>query len=80
MARWQSEPISDEPAPALRSIFEGRDWSQPSSSSVREASQPWREHDGEVLAAPQGRAEEAEPLPENAEQYPLGIARGAGRR
>ncbi len=29
-----------------------------------------------AFAAPQGRAEEAAPLPEQSEQYPLGIARG----
>jgi DNA mismatch repair protein MutL len=75
MGRWISEPASSEPAPALGSIFSGRDWSQP-SPSVREASQTWRAHEGAVLAAPQGRAEEAAPLPEAAADYPLGIARG----
>ncbi len=74
MARWRQEP--EEPPPALRSIFEGRDWSQPRPHAVREKSDTWREYEGEVLAAPQGRAEEAQPLPENAEQFPLGIARG----
>ncbi|MCL4672898.1 MAG: DNA mismatch repair endonuclease MutL [Sphingomonadaceae bacterium] len=71
MARWQAEPV----APAVRSMFEGRDWTAP-SSSVREASQVWRAHEADVLAAPQGRAEEAAPVPEQAEHYPLGIARG----
>ena len=75
MARWQAEPASG-PSPALRSIFEGRDWSAASSSSVREASQVWRAHEAEVLAQPHGRAEAAEPLPEQADQFPLGIARG----
>ncbi len=63
MARWQSEP-----APALRSIFAGRDWAAP--SRVAEARPEWRD------AAPQGRAEVAEALPQEAEDYPLGIARG----
>ena len=72
MSRWQVEPERAEPAPALRSIFEGRDWSQ-SSSSFREPSAAWHEADH---AAPQGRAEIAEELPEEAEEYPLGIARG----
>lgn len=75
MARWQAEPLRHEPAPAMRSIFEGRDWSA-SSSSVREAAQAWRAHEADVLTAPQGRAEPAEPVPEQAEQFPLGIARG----
>ncbi|ANY20828.1 DNA mismatch repair protein MutL [Tsuneonella dongtanensis] len=74
MGRWQSEPVR-EVAPALASIFSGRDWSRP-STSVREASQAWRAYEGDVLDRPQGRAEEAAPLPESAEDYPLGIARG----
>ncbi|WP_120078529.1 DNA mismatch repair endonuclease MutL [Aurantiacibacter odishensis] len=77
MSRWQQEPLRDEPAPALRSIFAGRDWSAPapSVSHVSEQRMEWA-GDTRVMAAPQGRAEEAERLPENAEQYPLGIARG----
>lgn len=71
MARWQAEP-----APAMRSIFEGRDWSGAQGSAVREAAQAWRAHEAEVLTAPQGRAEQAEPVPEQAEHFPLGIARG----
>jgi DNA mismatch repair protein MutL len=72
MGRWQREP---EVAPALASIFTGRDWSAP-SASVREAGRAWRSYEADVMAAPQGRAEAAEPLPENAAEYPLGIARG----
>lgn len=77
MARWQSEPARPEaaPAPALESIFSGRDWSRP-QGGVREASDAWRGYESEVMAAPQGRAEEAEPLPQDAADYPLGIARG----
>ncbi|WP_057884453.1 DNA mismatch repair endonuclease MutL [Tsuneonella troitsensis] len=75
MGRWTREPTGERPAPALASIFAGRDWSKP-SASVREASQVWRAHEADVLAAPQGRAEEAEALPESAEDYPLGVARG----
>ena len=73
MGRWQAESAS--PAPALESIFSGRDWSRP-PSGVREASDAWRGHEREAMAAPQGRAEEAAPLPEDAAGYPLGIARG----
>lgn len=87
MARWQVEPDAvaprlapTEPTPALRSMFSGRDWSRP-APSVREAGQAWRSYEtglmDEPLAAPQGRAEEAvEALPEDAAEYPLGIARG----
>ncbi|RXZ66186.1 DNA mismatch repair endonuclease MutL [Pelagerythrobacter rhizovicinus] len=77
MARWQTEPERAAPAPAaaLQSIFSGRDWADP-QSSVREASETWRGYEREVVAAPQGRAEEATPLSEDAAEYPLGIARG----
>ena len=69
MGRWIAEP-----APALASIFSGRDWSAP-APSVREPLQQWSPFDGEVLDAPQGRAEPAAPVVEN-EDYPLGVARG----
>lgn len=89
MGRWQTEPVRDEPSPALRSMFQGRDWSG-GSHSVREdrsafssLSSPTAalpsmvaDYGAQDLASPQGRAEQAEQLPENAEQYPLGIARG----
>jgi len=73
MGRWQSEPVRDEPSPALRSIFEGRDWS---ANNVAERSASYNPQTGEVLAAPQGRAEVAEEAATDIEQYPLGIARG----
>ena len=78
MGRWQQEPVSperDEPAPALRSIFEGRDWSAP-QARVSEANAAWRGADPDVMAEPQGRAEEAAPVAAEAKDYPLGIARG----
>lgn len=76
MERWQQEP--EHPADqgsAMRSIFEGRDWSAP-QSHVSEPRQDWapRATSHEIL--PQGRAEEAAPLSEEARDYPLGIARG----
>ncbi|WP_374405730.1 DNA mismatch repair endonuclease MutL [Pelagerythrobacter sp.] len=71
MGRWQAEPA----APALESIFSGRDWSQP-STSVREPAPAWRGQGGDAEPVPQGRAEQAAPLPEDAAEYPLGIARG----
>ena len=77
MSRWQAESGPHEPAPALRSIFAGRDWSssRPSVSHVAEPRAQW-DDGANVLAAPQGRAEAAEALPENVEEFPLGIARG----
>jgi DNA mismatch repair protein MutL len=79
MGRWQREPASPEPGPVLASMFSGRDWSRP-SLGVREAAQAWRAAEADImtapLAAPAGKAEAAEPLPEDAAQYPLGIARG----
>jgi len=87
MSRWQQEPVSrsssealahearEEPSPALRSIFEGRDWSAP-QQRVSEPSAAWRAADADVMAQPRGRAEEAAPVAEEAQDYPLGIARG----
>ena len=71
MERWQVEPVREEPA-ALRSIFEGRDWSAP-QANVSEPRPEWRAQD---RALPTGRAEEAAPIPEAAQDHPLGIARG----
>ncbi|MDZ4307330.1 DNA mismatch repair endonuclease MutL [Allopontixanthobacter sp.] len=75
MGRWQSEPLA-EPAPALRSMFEGRDWSAPSADHLASPRPEWRGMEGETLAAPMGRAQQAEELPPQADEYPLGIARG----
>ncbi len=76
MGRWQSEPVREEPSPALRSIFEGQRWSPGSPTNVAEPVSAYRADGGEVLAAPQGRAEVAEETAADARQYPLGIARG----
>ncbi|GAA4643850.1 DNA mismatch repair endonuclease MutL [Pontixanthobacter gangjinensis] len=76
MGRWQSEPAREEVSPAFRSIFEGRDWAQSRPSYVAESAREYNAQTGEVLAAPQGRAEMAEPLPKGSEEFPLGIARG----
>lgn len=75
MSRWQAEPVRDEPSPALRSIFAGRDWSAP-ASRVSEANAAWRGVEAEVMAAPRGRAEEAAPVSAEEQDFPLGIARG----
>jgi DNA mismatch repair protein MutL len=74
MERWQREP---EQAPAMRSIFEGRDWSAP-QQRVAEPRVDWapREASAPMEPMPSGRAEEAAPIPQEAQDYPLGIARG----
>ncbi|WP_145916750.1 DNA mismatch repair endonuclease MutL [Erythrobacter sp. QSSC1-22B] len=74
MERWQRE--RDEPSPALRSIFEGRDWSRPSAGVAESGANPWRGAETGAMAEPQGRAEQAEPLHAEERTYPLGIARG----
>ncbi len=79
MGRWKSEPVAEpwaEPSPVLRSMFEGRDWSAPTTGGVASPRPDWRGADGETLAAPMGRAEQAEELSAESAQYPLGIARG----
>jgi DNA mismatch repair protein MutL len=73
MSRWQVGHA--EPASALRSIFQARDWSAP-QGSVREAAIAWRGYEAEVMAEPQGRAETSEAPPPLAAEYPLGVARG----
>lgn len=77
MERWQQEPVS-EPSPALRSIFEGRDWSA-QQSRVSDAGLTYRAYESDVMArddyAPRGRATEAEQQ-EAPEEFPLGVARG----
>jgi len=77
MERWQQEPVS-EPSPALRSIFEGCDWSA-QQSRVSDAGLTYRAYESDVMArddyAPQGRATEAEQQ-EAPEEFPLGVARG----
>ncbi len=72
MARWRSEPVAPQPA-AMRSIFAGQDWAMSAPNAVAEETARW---EGEVLAAPHGRAQIAEPLGEDAAQFPLGMARG----
>jgi DNA mismatch repair protein MutL len=70
MERWQVEP-----APALASIFSGRDWSAP-QARVQQPSQPWGGYDADTMTLPQGRAEQAEPIAAEASDFPLGVARG----
>lgn len=76
MGRWQAEPLA--PEPAMRSIFSGEDWrgtAPPLPTRLSEARPGWNAP-AAAIALPQGRAEEAVPLPAETAQYPLGIARG----
>ncbi|MFL0356673.1 DNA mismatch repair endonuclease MutL [Erythrobacter sp. GH1-10] len=73
MERWQQEPAREETPAALRSIFEGRDWTAP-QARVSEPRPEWTPQQPQAL--PTGRAEEAAPIPEEAKEFPLGIARG----
>ncbi|WP_416831754.1 MAG: DNA mismatch repair endonuclease MutL [Erythrobacter sp.] len=79
MARWQAEPLPEQPA-AMRSIFEVSQLSaQPAPSAALGEPRPaWNAPTPAAPspALPSGRAEEAAPLPQEAAQYPLGIARG----
>ncbi len=81
MQRWQAEPLTSSPFPSGEGPGMG-DLPYPAWPSLplpnpspggeglllREASLAWSQ--------PQGRAEEATPLPAEAQAYPLGIARG----
>lgn len=81
MGRWVAEParpVPHEEAPALRSIFDAPD--RPSNDAyLAEArpafASPYAQPPADA-ALPQGRAEEAAPLSEETQDYPLGIARG----
>lgn len=83
MGRWQREgdaPRAEEPSPVIASIFAGRDWTAGHTPRVAAPQTDWRGDDragdGTALAPLQGRAEEAAALPEDAQDYPLGMARG----
>jgi DNA mismatch repair protein MutL len=88
MARWVSEPPSpsgwtDGPT-SLRG--DGLGWGRanqalpmiaPTPGPTREMEGGWLLREASTaFAMPQGRAEEAAPLPENCQSFPLGIARG----
>lgn len=82
MGRWVAEPSRptphEESSPASGSMFDGRNWSVPVSHVAEtrpEFSTPLAT-DRSDQALPQGRAEEAAPIPDAAQNYPLGIARG----
>lgn len=78
MARWQAEPVTPARAPiapALETIFSGRDWTAP-QPRLGDARPEWSAPLAQPEPMPMGRAEEAAPIPEQAQSYPLGIARG----
>jgi len=65
-AAWQVEPMaSPAPAAAFANLFEGQ--AAPSPSVMERPA---------IFAGPMGRAERAEPVPDQAPRYPLGVARG----
>jgi DNA mismatch repair protein MutL len=79
MQRWQSEPLSPSP------LEEGLAWGRaertlspmfPTPSLPPEGERLVLREAGFAHASPQGRAEEAAPVPAEAQAYPLGIARG----
>ncbi|EIZ77491.1 DNA mismatch repair protein MutL [Novosphingobium sp. Rr 2-17] len=78
MAMWQVEPVAPV-APSLGSLF-AREYSAPRGGPgfdrVSDASSAWRSVETDVTALPSARAEQAEPSPEEALRYPLGVARG----
>ena len=71
MGRWMREGDVPDPAPVFGRWNDG-------PVRVAEAAQGWAGPPSEagVLDAPQGRAEQAAPLPEEARDWPLGMARG----
>ncbi len=78
MEKWQQEP---EAQPAMRSIFEERGLNAAPYSGAGHVAEPrvdWSPAQSTPYdsALPTGRAEEAAPIPEDADRYPLGIARG----
>ena len=75
MANWQVEPVQPAP-PRTESLFAR--FAQP-AARVSEAGRAWRGYEESVLApgfAPAAAAEVAEPLTEEAVEFPLGVARG----
>ena len=72
MAQWQVEPV--RPEPTLGSLF-AREYSAP-QTRVSDAGQAWRGYEEAVMAPPMARAEMAEDRPAEAQQFPLGVARG----
>jgi len=72
MANWQVAPVAAPAplAPAMGGLFA---FDRP---RLNEAGRAWRGYEQTLMTAPAAKAEEAEALPDDAEQYPLGVARG----
>lgn len=77
MANWRAEPLgapppapASSPPPALGSLF-ARD-----TTRVSEAGLAWKGYEQSIMAPPAARAEAAEDAPQDAAQFPLGVARG----
>ncbi len=77
MGRWvrEGDASGEETPAAMRSIFSGGGWDG-GDARVAEPAAAWRPEGGDVIAAPQGRAEEAAPIAAEQQDFPLGIARG----
>ncbi|MBH1944328.1 DNA mismatch repair endonuclease MutL [Erythrobacter sp. YJ-T3-07] len=73
MAKWQAEPVAPEPPAA--STFDRFARGSASATGLQEPRMDWGAQQA-ADALPAGRAEEAAPLPQEARDYPLGIARG----
>lgn len=69
MDRWQAEPV----APSLGSLFTRQH--SVSSARVAEAGQAWRGYEADLMA-PAARAEPASESVPEANDFPLGVARG----
>ena len=78
MARWQTEPLPSRlpEAPGVGGSQAPLWPSQAQSTPSQDGQGLLLREMAQTFAAPQGRAEEAAPISEQAQQYPLGIARG----
>lgn len=81
MARWVSEPGFPSPLPLGEGArMEGMPYTAWSGTPLPTPSPSGEglllQEMAQTFAMPQGRAEEAAPLPQEAQQFPLGIARG----
>lgn len=81
MARWMSEPGFTSPLPLGEGTgVEGMPYTAWSGTPLANPSPSGEglllQEMAQTFAMPQGRAEEAAPLPQEAQQFPLGIARG----
>jgi DNA mismatch repair protein MutL len=80
MERWQAEPASSPfpsgKGPGMRGLPYPSGGGAPIPNPSPQGEGLMLREDAPGFALPQGRAEEATPIPEDAVDYPLGIARG----